>query len=384
MSRSESVPQLESDAKTQSGVINDLGYAALSPTTPLEPFAFTRRAPGPHEVLVKIAYCGVCHSDLHASRNDWGSTSYPIVPGHEITGHVESVGEAVTKFKVGDRIGISTYIGTACKDTCDKCTANKHQLCRVGLIKTYNTPIPEPDLTITPEAMAATHLRTRGGYSSHYVVHEKFAYRLDPRLDMAATAPLLCAGITVYAPLKRHGAGPGKRVAILGLGGLGHVGAKIAHAMGADTTVISSSPNKVADARRFGVKVAAANDPETFNRLAKSFDIILNTISAEIDMKKYMPLLDSEGVMVLCGLPPSLTIPCMPMVTGERKIEGSYVGDISEVQEMLDFCAEHGIGADIEMIKAEEINTAFERLERGDVKYRFVIDIATMPKPESK
>jgi uncharacterized zinc-type alcohol dehydrogenase-like protein len=343
-----------------------LGYAALGPKTPLAPFAFERRALRPDDVAVQIAYCGVCHTDLHFARNDWGWTAYPCVPGHEIVGHVTAVGAEVTKFKVGDAVAIGCMVDS-CRH-CDQCAAGHEQYCRGGRVDTYNG---------TDKPTGET---TKGGYSQHIVAREAFVLRVPPRLDPARTGPLLCAGITTYSPLVEFGCGPGRRVGVVGLGGLGHMAVKLAVAMGADVTVLSRSRSKEADARALGAhRLLDSSDAEAMASAASSFDLIVDTVPVKHDLNPYLPLLDVDGTLVIVGQVGPLDEPSsVPLILGRRRIAGSLIGGIPETQELLDFCAEHGVLPDCEMIRIDEINEAFARMERSDVRYRFVIDMASL------
>lgn len=346
-----------------------LAYAAQAPTTPLAPFTFDRRDPGPRDVAIDIAYCGVCHSDLHTARGEWAGTLYPCVPGHEIVGTVTAVGSEVTKFAVGDTVGVGCMVDS-CR-TCPSCDAGEEQYCTgTGFVGTYNGP--------------DKHLggHTLGGYSDHIVVDQDFVLTVrHDAADLAAVAPLLCAGITTYSPLKHWGAGPGKKVGIVGLGGLGHMGVKIAAAMGAEVHVFSTSPGKRDDALRLGATdLIVSKDADQMAAQAGTFDLILNTVAASHDLDPLLACLKRDGTMVLVGVPehphPALNIGTL--VFARRALAGSLIGGIAETQEMLDFCHQHGLTSDIEMIDMAEINTAYDRMVKSDVKYRFVIDIASM------
>jgi alcohol dehydrogenase (NADP+) len=342
------------------------GYAAPSTKAPLAPFNFERREPGPHDVVIAIKYCGICHSDIHQVRDEWGAGRFPMVPGHEIAGIVEHVGEAVTTYKAGDRVGVGCFVDSC--GLCDACKAGLEQFCYKGAAFTYNGT--EMDRT-TP---------TYGGYAERIVVKDDYVLRIPDNLPLDAAAPLLCAGITLYSPLRHWQTGPGKRVAIVGLGGLGHMGVKLAHAMGADVTVLSQSLRKEADGKRLGADhFYATSDPATFEKLAGSFDLIVNTVSATMDWGALLGLLKIDGTMVLVGLPEHDTpLDAGSLIRGRRSLAGSMIGGIAETQEMLDFCGKHNITADIETIPAEKINEAYERVLKSDVRYRFVIDIATL------
>ena len=340
-------------------------FAATSPTGPLEQITIERRELGPHDVLIDIKYCGICHSDIHTVRGEWGEIPFPLAPGHEIAGVVSQVGEAVTKHAVGDRVGVGCMVNS-CRE-CDNCKAGLEQYCTGGQVQTYGSV--DRDGTIT-----------QGGYTTQVVVTEDFVLRIPDGIELDAAAPLLCAGITLYSPLRHWGAGPGKRVAIVGLGGLGHMGVKLAHALGAEVTVLSQSLKKQEDGRRLGADhYYATSDSETFEKLASSFDLIINTVSAPLDLDAYLGLLAVDGTLVNVGAPPQpLPLNVFSLIPRRRSFAGSMIGGIPETQEMLDFCAEHNIGADIEVIPAEKINEAFERVMASDVRYRFVIDTTTL------
>ena len=340
-------------------------YAATSATEPLVPTTIERREVGPHDVLIDIKFAGICHSDIHTARGDWGPASYPLVPGHEIAGIVSEVGAAVTRHAVGDRVGVGCMVNS-CRE-CVNCLKGEEQFCVKGNIGTYG--VVDRDGTVT-----------QGGYSTHVVVTEDFVVRIPEGLELDVAAPLLCAGITTYSPLNHWGAGPGKKVAVVGLGGLGHVGVKIAHAMGAEVTVLSQSLKKQEDGLRLGADhYFATNDPSTFEQLAGSFDLILNTVSAKIDLNAYLSLLAVDGAMVNVGAPAEpLSLNVFSLIGGRRSFAGSLIGGIRETQEMLDFCAEHKLGAEIEVIPAGKINEAYERVLASDVRYRFVIDTSTL------
>ncbi|MEO5948271.1 MAG: NAD(P)-dependent alcohol dehydrogenase [Chitinophagaceae bacterium] len=342
------------------------GYAAYSPTTALAPFDFNRRAVAPHDVQIEILYCGVCHSDLHQARNEWNGTTYPIVPGHEIVGRVTKVGAQVKKFKAGDLAGVGVLVDS-CRD-CDNCRKGLEQYCRLGSTDTYNAPDKKYGGV------------TYGGYSQQIVTDERFVLQISDRLPLAGVAPLLCAGITTYSPLRHWKVGKGTRVGVLGLGGLGHMGVKIAVAMGAEVTMLSHTAAKEADAKRLGAhQFVLTSDAEQVKKVTGYFDFILDTVSADHDYNFYLGLLRTSGTMVCVGLPSTpAQIPAFNLVFGRKSIAGSLIGGIAETQEMLDFCAEHNIVSDIELIAMKDINTAYERLENSDVKYRFVIDMATL------
>ncbi len=337
------------------------GYAASSADTPLAPFTFERRALREDDVGIDIKFCGICHSDIHTVKNEWGGCAYPVVPGHEIVGVVSAVGSKVTKFKVGDRVGMGCFVdGKRVHD-------DELEQYKPGTVFTYNSK--DKDGT-----------NTYGGYSDKIVVAQNYVLRIPDALPLDAAAPLLCAGITLYSPLKHWNAGPGKKVAIVGLGGLGHVGVKIAHALGADVTVLSQSLKKQDDGKRLGAdQYYATSDPKTFETLAGAFDLIVNTVSSNIDWNAYLGLLKVDGTMVLLGVPEKpVALGAFPLIMGRRNLAGSMIGNIKETQEMLDFCAAHGITADIEKIAMKDVNAAYDRVLKSDVRYRFVIDCATI------
>jgi uncharacterized zinc-type alcohol dehydrogenase-like protein len=340
-------------------------YAATSPTAPLAPTTIERRDLGPHDVLIEIKYTGICHSDIHTARGDWGPVTYPLVTGHEIAGIVTQVGPEVTKHAVGDRVGVGCMVDSC--GQCRYCQGGQEQFCIKGNIGTYG-------------ATGMDGQPTQGGYSTHIVVTQGFVLHIPDGLDLDVAAPLLCAGITTYSPLNRWGAGPGKKVAVVGLGGLGHMGVKIAHAMGAEVTVLSQSLKKREDGLRLGADhYYATSNPETFEKLAGSFDLVLNTVSAAIDVDAYLSLLAVDGALVNVGAPPEpLSVNVFSLIMGRRSFAGSMIGGIRETQEMLDFCAAHHLGAEIEVIGADQINEAYERVLASDVRYRFVIDTSTL------
>jgi uncharacterized zinc-type alcohol dehydrogenase-like protein len=341
-------------------------YAAQSPTSALAPHAIQRRAPLANDVEIDILFCGVCHSDLHFARNEWGFTEYPVVPGHEILGRVTRVGANVTKFKVGDLASVGCLVDS-CR-TCDCCKKGLEQYCMTGAIFTYNGE--------------DKHLggMTYGGYSERVVVDEKYTLRVPANLDPAAAAPLLCAGITTWSPLKHWNAGPGKKVGIVGLGGLGHMGVKFARALGAHTVLFTTSPSKVADGLRLGAhEVVISKDEAEMAKHAGSFDLIIDTVSADHSIDALMALIKLDGTMCMVGVPPSpQQIAAFSLILPRRNLAGSCIGGIAETQEMLDFCGKHNIVCDIEKIRMDEINTAYERMLKSDVKYRFVIDMASL------
>lgn len=343
-----------------------LGYAALSATSPLAPFAFERRALRANDVAMEILFCGVCHSDLHTSRNDWGWTKFPNVPGHEIVGRVTEVGSAVSKHKVGDTVAVGCLVDSC--QHCDQCHAGEEQYCRNGRTDTYNSPD-----RITGD-------NTLGGYSKHIVVREEFVLRLPEGLDPALAGPLLCAGITTYSPLRTWGVGPGSRVGVIGLGGLGHMAVKLASAMGAHVTVMSRSTDKEADALDLGAdQLLVSSDAEAMAAAASSFDLIIDTVPVKHELNPYMPLLDIDGTLVIVGqVGPMAEMHTAPLILGRRSVAGSLIGGIAETQEMLDFCARMDIHPECEMIRMDQIHDAFERMEKADVRYRFVIDMASL------
>jgi len=340
-------------------------YAAQSATAPLTPWTFERRAVGPNDVSIRIHYCGVCHSDIHTARGEWSGTKYPIVPGHEIVGTVTAIGSAVSKWKVGDTVGVGCIVDS-CR-TCASCEEDQEQFCENGMTGTYNG------------IERGTGNTTQGGYSQHIVVDEHYVLRIPYGMPLDRTAPLLCAGITTYSPLRKYGVKAGMKVAIVGLGGLGHMGVKIAKAMGAHVTVVSHSDKKRDDAKRLGADdFLNTGEAGAFRANAKRFDFILNTVSAEHDYNSYLMMVKRGGTMVLVGIPPASPINPSMLVMQQRCLAGSLIGGIAETQEMLDFCAEHKVLSDIELIPAEKINEAYERMLKSDVRYRFVIDSATL------
>ncbi len=340
-------------------------YAAQSATSPLAPWTFERRAVGPNDVSIRIAYCGVCHSDVHTARGEWGGTRFPIVPGHEIVGTVTAVGDAVKQWKVGDTVGVGCIVDS-CRE-CASCQDHQEQFCEKGMTGTYNG------------VERGTGNTTQGGYSQQIVVDAGYVLRIPAGMPLDRTAPLLCAGITTYSPLRKFKVQAGMQVAIVGLGGLGHMGVKIAKAMGAHVTVVSQSDRKRDDARRLGADdFIATATPDTFKANAKRFDLILNTVSAAHDYNSYLRMLKRGGTMVLVGIPPASPIDPSVLVMQQRCLTGSLIGGIAETQEMLDFCAEHNVLSDIELIPIDKINEAYERMLKSDVRYRFVIDSATL------
>jgi alcohol dehydrogenase (NADP+) len=341
-------------------------YAALNATDPLVPFQFERRDVRPSDVQVDILYCGVCHSDLHQARNEWGGSIYPMVPGHEIVGRVTHVGTDVKKFKEGDLIGVGVMVDS-CR-TCKNCNQQLEQYCVEGMTGTYNS-MERDGVTIA-----------QGGYASQIVTDERYVYRVSEKLDLAGVGPLLCAGITTYSPLKYAGVKEGTKVGVIGLGGLGHMGVKFAASFGAEVTLISTSPSKQKDAERLGAhKFLLSTDEAQMKSFASYFDVILNTISANHDYGKYLDLLDLNGQMLVVGLPSEepKTSP-FSLITNRRSITGSMIGGTAETQEMLDYCAEKNIVADVEVISMQQINEAYDRMLKNDVRYRFVIDMKTL------
>jgi uncharacterized zinc-type alcohol dehydrogenase-like protein len=349
--------------------MNIRGYAAQSATAPLAPHRFERRDPRTDDVVIDILYCGVCHTDIHQARNEWGGSNYPMVPGHEIIGRVSAVGSAVSKFKVGDMVGVGCMV-----DSCQHCAAcgqGLEQYCAEGSTFTYNS------------ADRRDGLPTFGGYSERIVVSDKFVLRVPDKLDPKSAAPLLCAGITTWSPLRHWKIGKGSKVAVVGLGGLGHMGLKFAKALGADVTLFTRSPGKEDEARRLGADhVVLSTDPAQMQAVAGQFDFILDTVPHQHDLNPYLLTLKLNGVHVLVGLVEPIDPPVHAgtIIFGRRSIAGSLIGGIAETQEMLDFCAEHGISSDVEMIAMQDINEAYERMLRSDVRYRFVIDLASLDK----
>ena len=333
---------------------------------PLVPYEFNRRDIGAHDVALDIAYAGICHTDIHQAREEWGPAIFPMVPGHEIAGTVTAVGSSVTKFKVGDKIGVGVFVDS-CR-TCENCVQGLQQYCLEGMTGTYNQ-LERDGKTVA-----------MGGYSNYFVINEDYAVHIPANLPLEGVAPLLCAGITLYSPIKHWNVGPGKKVAVMGLGGLGHMGVKFAVAMGADVTVLSHSPHKKDDALAMGAHhFVATNDDSVFAAHAKTFDVILNTVSAELDINKYVSLLKLDGTLVVIGLPGKpYAVHVGSLLDGRRSIAGSMIGGIPQLQEMLNFCGEKSIVSDVEVIKADYINEAYERTVASDVKYRFVIDAATI------
>jgi uncharacterized zinc-type alcohol dehydrogenase-like protein len=340
-------------------------YAAPAAKAPLERTTIERRAVREHDVLIDIHYAGICHSDIHQVREGWGEAIFPMVPGHEIAGVVSEVGPGVTKYAVGDRVGVGCMVDS-CRE-CDNCKAGLEQYCTGGNVMTYNAVGKDGEVT-------------HGGYSQKVVVDEDFVVRIPDALSLDVAAPLLCAGITTYSPLRHWNAGPGKKVAVVGMGGLGHMAVKLAHAMGAEVTVLSQSLRKKDDGLKLGADhYHATSDPKTFEELRGTFDVILSTVSAPLDFAAYLSLLRTDGVLVNVGAPEEpISLDLWSLFHGRYSLAGSGIGGIRETQEMLDFCAEHGLGAEIELIDASQINEAYERILASDVRYRFVIDVSTI------
>ncbi len=341
------------------------GYAAQDKTTPVAPWDFERREVGPHDVAFDIQYCGVCHSDLHQIRDEWGGSIFPMVPGHEIVGRVTKVGEHVKGFKPGDLAAVGCMVDS-CKE-CENCDRGLEQYCKKGAVFTYNSKGKDGQPTY-------------GGYSNNIVVNEEFALHVSDKLDLAAVAPLLCAGITTYSPLRHWGVGKGHKVAVLGLGGLGHMAVKFAASFGAEVTVLSTSPDKEADAKKLGAhKFIVTKDEAQVKSVSNYFNFIIDTVSAPHNYNMYLGMLDTDGIHICVGVPPTpAEIMGFALIGGRRSIAGSAIGGIKETQEMLDYCAEHNIVSDIEIIDIKDVNESYERMIKGDVRYRFVIDMATL------
>ncbi len=349
-------------------MLKTAAYAAFSPTTPLAPHTIERREPGPHDVQIDIRYCGVCHSDIHQVRDEWGGSIFPMVPGHEIVGTVVRVGNGAGKWKVGDIVGVGCFVDS-CRE-CEACREGEEQYCAEGMTLTYNAY--ERDRK-TP---------TFGGYSTRITVNEDYVLRIPAGLPLERTAPLLCAGITTYSPLRRFGVKAGDSVGVVGLGGLGHMGVKLARALGAKVTVLSHSQNKRGDALQLGADdFVATRDEKVFKKNAGRFDFLLDTVSARHDYNDYLNLLRRDGTMVLVGVPEPTALSAGSLIFGRRRLAGSLIGGIRETQEMLDFCAAHGVASDVEVIPIQGINEAYDRVVRSDVRYRFVVDIASLKKP---
>lgn len=351
-------------------MLKTFGYAVQSATSPLAPFDFERHDPGPRDVLIEILFCGICHTDIHKARNEWGGTTYPCVPGHEIVGRVIKIGKEVKKFKEGDLAGVGCMVNS-CR-TCINCKEGLEQFCdNPAPTFTYDSPDPHTGKT------------TYGGYSKEIAVDQDFTLKISNKLDPAGVAPLLCAGITTFSPLRHWKAGKGQKVGVVGLGGLGHMGVKLAHAMGAHVVMFTTSPGKTADAKRLGAHdVVVSKNPDEMKKHLGSFDFILNTVAAPHNLDAYLELLKRDGTMCLVGLPskPHPSPNAGLLIRRRRALAGSLIGGIKETQEMLDFCADHGITADIEIIPIQKINEAYERILKNDVKYRFVIDMASLKK----
>ncbi len=341
------------------------GYAAITPKAPLVPFEFERRELGEHDVCLDIKYAGICHSDIHQAREEWGKAIFPMVPGHEIAGVVTAIGAKVSKFAVGQKIGVGVFVDSCRK--CDACQKGLQQYCLEGMTGTYNQIERDGK---TP---------AMGGYSDVFVINEDYAVSIPDNLPLDGVAPLLCAGITLYSPLRNWNAGPGKKVGVMGLGGLGHMGVKFAHAMGAEVTVFSHSPSKKADALAMGADhFVATHDVDALKPLRATFDLILNTVSAELDINLYLEMVKLDGNLVIIGLPGKpYSVNAAPLLQQRRSLSGSQIGGIPQMQEMLNFCGEKSIVSDVEVIDADYINTAYERTVASDVKYRFVIDAST-------
>jgi uncharacterized zinc-type alcohol dehydrogenase-like protein len=347
--------------------LKSFGYAAHDKVTPLAPFRFERRDPGANDVVVEIAYCGICHSDIHQVRDEWKNAIYPMVAGHEIVGHVSKAGPAVKKFKEGDLAGVGVMVDS-CR-VCANCKADEEAYCEKGMVGTYNARDYNGQLTF-------------GGYSNNIVVNERYVHSISPKLNLAAVAPLLCAGITTYSPLKFWKAGKGKKVGIVGLGGLGHMGLKFAHSLGAETVLFTTSAGKVRDGQKLGAdEVVITKDAAAVAKHKGSFDFILDCVSAPHDVNQYLDLLRLNGTMCLVGLPDApVTISPFSIITNRRSFSGSMIGGMPETQKMLDYCADHGIVSEIELTSVDKLSEAYDRVVKGDVKYRFVIDMATLPK----
>ena len=348
-------------------MIDTLGYAAPSATAPFAPFTFTRRDPTPTDVQIDILFCGVCHSDLHTARGEWGGTVYPVVPGHEIVGRVAAVGSSVTGFKAGDLVGVGCMVDSC--QHCASCAEGLEQYCEEGMVGTYNSPDRH------------TGGVTYGGYASKIVVDQKFVLRVSEQLDPAAAAPLLCAGITTWSPLRHWRVGKGHRVGVVGLGGLGHMAIKLAHAMGAHVVLFTTSPDKRADALKLGAdEVVVSRDENAMRERANSLDFIIDTVAAPHSLDAFLTLLKRDGVMTLVGAPaePHPSPEVFNLIMKRRSLAGSLIGGIAETQEMLDFCAEHGIVSEVEVIPIQRIDEAYERMLKSDVRYRFVIDMQSL------
>ena len=342
------------------------GYAAKSPSSGLKPYSFERRDPGPNDIVVDIAYSGICHSDIHQVRDEWGGSIYPMVPGHEIVGRIAKAGSAVKKFREGDLTGVGVMVDS-CR-VCENCKAELQQYCFKGMVPTYNARDYHGEMTF-------------GGYSNNIVVDVGYAFTLSQKLNLAAVAPLLCAGITTYSPLRHWKVGPGKKVGIIGLGGLGHMGLKFAHSFGAHVVQFTTSVGKTEDAKKLGAdEVIVSKDADAMAKQAGTFDFVLNTVSGPHDINLYMNLLKQDGTLCNVGLPEKpMTVQGISLLVNRRSLAGSMIGGITETQEMLDYCADHGIVSEIEMTSIDKLEEAYKRVLKGDVKYRFVIDMATLP-----
>jgi alcohol dehydrogenase (NADP+) len=347
-------------------MIQVCGYAAQNAKSPLTYFSFERREPREYDVIVDIHYCGICHSDIHQVNDEWGGSTFPMVPGHEITGIVSKVGAKVTRYKLGDRVAVGNFVDSCRK--CGPCQKGLEQYCEEGATWTYNS---------VQKADGKETIPTQGGYSNKIVVDENYVLSIPDNLPLDSSAPLLCAGITLYSPLMHWKAGPGKKVAIIGLGGLGHIGVKFAHTLGAEVTVLSHSLKKQEEAKKLGAdNFYATSERDTFKKLARYFDVIINTVSVELDLDRYMKLLALDGTMVIVGLPEKkFQVGAFPLANTRRSLAGSVIGGLKETQEMLDFCSENNIACDIELIPVQKVNEAYRRVLNGDVRYRFVIDV---------
>jgi uncharacterized zinc-type alcohol dehydrogenase-like protein len=346
-------------------MIESKGYAGFDATSDLKSYTFNRREVGDTDVLINIKYCGICHSDIHTVRNEWGGAVYPLVPGHEIVGVVEKVGQHVKKFKVGDLVGVGCMVGSC--GSCDNCKNNQEQFCQQGAKFTYNSPDKEENTT-------------KGGYSDKIVTNEKFVLKIPSNLKLEEVAPLLCAGITTYSPLRHWKIGKDDKVGIIGLGGLGHMGVKLARSMGAQVVVFTTSPNKKADALKMGAhEVVVSNNSDEMKKHAGSLDFIIDTVSAPHDLAAYMALLKIDGTLCMVGVSPKPhQIASSALIFGRKSLSGSLIGGIAETQEMLDYCGQHNIACEIELIPVEKINEAYSRVLKSDVKYRFVIDMQSL------
>lgn len=347
-------------------MIQVCGYAAKSAKSPLTEYSFERREPGDHDVVIDIHYCGICHSDIHQVNNEWKGSTFPMVPGHEITGIISNAGSRVTRYRLGDRVAVGNFVDSCRK--CNPCQNGLEQYCLEGATWTYNA---------VERAKGTQSIPTQGGYSSKIVVDENYVLSIPDNLPLDRTAPLLCAGITLYSPLIHWKAGPGKKVAIIGLGGLGHIGVKIAHTLGAEVTVLSRSVEKQEESKSLGAdSYYATSDPTTFKKLRGYFDLIINTASVEVDLNRYMRLLALDGTLVLVGLPEKqMQISAFSLTIARRSLAGSVIGGLQQTQQMLDFCSKNDLSCDIELIPIQSVNRAYERVLNSDVRYRFVIDV---------